>query len=314
VLQLQTHNPQSDKALADFMASCKNLSKEGSFMENEISTDEGKFIGKAFDFLEHPSFLLRAANAVGRPVEAILAALPQKHQRLIQKATERALHKGLTLMIKTVAHDEVVENFSRSEKNSRRSGLMHSAATFGLGAAGGFFGIMSLPVELPITTSVMLRSIAAIANEFGMDINNPQVQLECLYILSLGSPRNSSDDQMKSAYWTSRAIFSRTIGEAVGFMAGKSAADILRSLESHSAPLLVKFMSAVASRFELVVSEKFLSEAVPVVGAIGGGVINAAFTDYFSAAARYHFGLRALENRHGRKTIEDYYNTHSRRS
>src|SRR4051812_43239121 len=128
-------------------------------MEKEISSLEGKFIGEAFEFLEHPGFLLRAANAVGRPVEAVLAALPEKHQRLIQKATEKALHKGLTLMIKTVPREDVLEDFSRSEKSSRRSGIMHSAATFGLGAAGGFFGIFSLPVELPITTSVILRSI-----------------------------------------------------------------------------------------------------------------------------------------------------------
>jgi hypothetical protein len=214
----------------------------------------------------------------------------------------------------TVKEREVIADFSNSEKSSRRLGYLHSAAAFGLGAAGGFFGMLSLPVELPATTSVMLRSIAAIANEFGMNLADPQVQLECLYILSLGSPRSDRDDAMKSTYWTSRAVFANTIREAAGFMAGKSAAEIVRALDSRAAPVLVRFMSAVASRFELVVSEKLLSEAVPVVGAIGGGTINAAFTDYFSLAARYHFGLRALENRHGREIVEDCYKTQARKS
>lgn len=282
---------------------CKNLC-----MNSELSKEEGLFIDEAFSFLEKPGVLLRAANAIGKPVEALFATLPQKQQKRIHRATEAALHKGLVLMIKTVPQEKKAGGFTAAQSSSRLAGHLHSAAAFGLGAAGGFFGIMSLPVELPVTTSVMLRSIASTAFEFGMDLNDPQVQLECLYILSLGSPKSAGDDAMKSAYWTSRSIFARTMGEAVGFMAGKSAAEILRSLESHSAPLLVKFLGAVAARFELVVSEKFLSEALPVVGAAGGGMINAAFTDYFSRAARYHFGLRALENRHGRKTIEDYYN------
>jgi hypothetical protein len=280
----------------------------------ELTREEAHFIEEAYEFLDHPSFLLRAAAAIGRPVEALLGTLPRKSQEIIQRATEAALRKGLEAVTKTVNERQVIDDFSNSEKSSRKLGRLHSATAFGLGAAGGFFGAMSLPLELPVTTSVILRSIAVIANEFGMDLRSPEVQLECLYILSLGSPRSAQDDAMKSTYWTSRAVFARTMSEAVGFMAGKSAAEIARSLESHSAPLLIKFLSSVASRFELVVSEKFLSEAVPVVGAIGGGMINAAFADYFSEAARYHFGLRALENRHGRKTVEDYYKNKARMS
>ena len=36
---------------------------------------------------------------------------------------------------------------------------------------------------------------------------------------------------------------------------------------------------AAAGRFSLVVSEKFLSQAVPVAGAVAGGALNYAFTD-----------------------------------
>jgi hypothetical protein len=150
----------------------------------------------------------------------------------------------------------------------------------------------------------MLRSIAAIAQEFGMDLSDPQVQLECLYILSLGAPRNKAESAMTSSYWTSRMAFARTLNEAAGFMANKSAKEIMVAIESGSAPVLIQFIKSVAARFEIVVSEKLMAEAVPILGAIGGGFINAAFTDYFSDAARFHFGLRALENRYGRDAIE----------
>jgi hypothetical protein len=274
-----------------------------------IDPQEGQFIEKAFEFLEHPSFLLRLANAVGRPIELALESLPTKHQDIVHRASEAALKKGLAVMTGTIPKKTLNKSFAEVARVSRTKGRLHSLATFGLGAAGGFFGILSLPLELPMTTAVMLRSIASIASEFGMDLDDPQVQLECLYILSLGARPSDPDGAMNSAYWTSRTVFAKTVGEAVSFMAGKSAVEIMRGLETRSAPMLVKFVATIASRFELVVSEKLAAEAIPIIGAVGGGIINAAFTDYFSEAARYHFGLRALENRHGRKTVEDYYNS-----
>ena len=63
----------------------------------------------------------------------------------------------------------------------------------------------------------------------------------------------------------------------------------------------------VAEQSEEAAIEEAMAGAIPVVGALGGAALNAAFTDYFSRAARYHFGLRALENKHGRSAVESYY-------
>jgi hypothetical protein len=277
-----------------------------------IDKDEQRFINTAFRFLDRPSFLIRAANAVGRPLELVMRTLPARHQEIIHSASESALKKGLLVVTKTVSEPLALQSFESSENTSRKLGRWHSAASFGVGAAGGFFGIISLPLELPVTTAIMLRSIAATAAEFGMDLRDPQVQLECLYILSLGSPLSKEDDAMSSAYWSSRTAFAKMAREAAAFLVGKTTKDIARQMEKHAAPVLVKFLGAIASRFEVVVSEKMMAEALPIVGAIGGGVINAAFTDYFSDAARFHFGLRALENRHGREAVEKCYNKQMR--
>jgi hypothetical protein len=141
----------------------------------------------------------------------------------------------------------------------------------------------------------MLRSIVATAAEFGFDTRDPQVQLECLYVLSLGSPNSMADDSLKSAYWTSRIAFLDLIRNAS------------KELGRTSAPFLVKFLARVASRFELVVSEKVVAEAMPVIGAVGGGVINTAFTNHFNDCARYHFGLRALEKKYGEAEVQTLY-------
>jgi hypothetical protein len=269
-----------------------------------ITHEEQVFIQAAFNFLDHPGFLVRVANMLGKPVGAVIESLPQKQKKLIQKATHSALRRGLEVVTGTVSTQPLVHEFSEMQRRNRWTGHWHSLASFGVGAAGGLFGAVMLPVELPVTTAIMLRSIAKIAHESGMNLQDPHVQMECLYILSLGA---SESLHRTSNYWASRIAFAQMSREAAGFLANKTAKEVLREIENRAAPLLMRFMAAVASRFEVVVSEKLMAEALPVVGAIGGGVINAAFTEYFSDAARYHFGLRALENRHGRAAVEQYY-------
>jgi hypothetical protein len=288
---------------------CWTHAARGKSQTVAMMHEEEVFLRNAFKFLDRPSFLVRLADTLGRPVNLAVRALPQKHQAAIHKATQVALKKGLLVVTRTLGKRKVTKTFDGSVKKSRHVGRWHTAASFGLGAAGGLFGILSLPLELPLTTAVILRSVASIADEFGMDLNDPQTQLECLYILSLGSPHSPEDDSMSSAYWTSRAAFASLANEASLFLAGKTSQEIAREIERKTAPVLVKFIAQVASRFELVVNEKLLAESVPVVGALGGATINAAFTDYFSQAARYHFGLRALESKHGRAAIESYYYT-----
>ena len=60
--------------------------------------------------------------------------------------------------------------------------------------------------------------------------------------------------------------------------------------------LLIK---SAAGRFGLVLSEKFLAQAVPVAGAVTGGALNYAFTQYYQNMAQVTFCLRALDRRTG---------------
>ncbi len=279
-----------------------------------LSDEERLFIEKAHGFLENPSLLIRIANKIGKPIERTLEMMPDKQKKMIHQAVDTALRKGLVAVCGTVtkpsaSHGMLAKPFAETAIGARGMGLMHSAAAFGTGAAGGFFGFASLPIELPVTTAIMLRSIAATAQEFGMDLTKSEVQLECLYILSLGSPGTEGDDAVDSAYWGSRVAFSKLMQEAAQFLASRTFAQVAKEIEKNTAPILVRFIAQVASRFEVVVSEKVLAELVPAIGAIGGGLINAAFTDYFSEAARYHFGLRALEEKHGVKAIRAVYDT-----
>ncbi len=276
--------------------------------EKQMSFEAEIFIQDAYAFLESPSFLVRAASLVGKPAEAFLRKLPAKHQKIVHTSTEAALKRALILVTKTLPKNQSEKSFETTYRRTKRLGLKHTVASFGSGTVGGLLGLPALPLELPITTAIMLRSIAAQAHKFGFDLSDPQVQMECLYVLSLGSSKSDKDDAMNSSYWASRVAFSKLINDAAGYVAGRTTSEILKQMEKQSAPLLVKLLARVSARFEIVVSEKLMAQAIPVLGAVGGGAVNALFTDYFSDAARFHFGLKALEREFGLSEVKRVYN------
>jgi hypothetical protein len=54
------------------------------------------------------------------------------------------------------------------------SRLLHKALAAASGAVGGGFGLAALPVELPISTIIMLRSIGDFARSEGEDLTDPE--------------------------------------------------------------------------------------------------------------------------------------------
>jgi dihydroxyacid dehydratase/phosphogluconate dehydratase len=80
-----------------------------------------------------------------------------------------------------------------------------------------------------------------------------------------------------------------------------------KGLADKSAPVIVRFIARVAARFSIVVSEKAVAQAVPVVGALGGALINTLFIGHFQDIGRAHFTIRRLERRHGPETVRRIY-------
>jgi hypothetical protein len=72
-------------------------------------------------------------------------------------------------------------------------------------------------------------------------------------------------------------------------------------------PALARFIAVIAERFGIVVSEKVIAEAVPIVGAVGGGTVNLVFIDHFQDVAHGHFTVRRLERKYGKEFIRLEY-------
>ena len=66
-------------------------------------------------------------------------------------------------------------------------------------------------------------------------------------------------------------------------------------------------MEKIAARFGVVVSEKFVAQAVPVIGAVAGATLNTMFTAYYQDMARGHFIIKRLESKYGFDTVRLAY-------
>ncbi len=185
------------------------------------------------------------------------------------------------------------------DKRVPSSNWWHKLAVVATGAGGGAFGLPALAIELPVSTTIILRSIADIARSEGEDLSCPDAKLQCLQVLALGG-KSKSDDGTESGYFVTRTALAKAVSEAASYITNKG-------LSQHGAPALVRLISQVASRFSLVVSEKAAAQAVPVVGAFGGAAINALFIDHFQDMGRGHFIVRRLERLHGQEKVRQLY-------
>jgi len=244
---------------------------------------------RAVELLENPSFISRIINVIGQPVEKVMDSLPAKASEKIQSAVQATLNKLLVFAVRTMG-----EGFQ-----GQASTMTHKIAIGVSGAIGGAFGLPALAVELPVSTSIILRSIADIARSEGEDIATLQTRLACLEVFALGG-RSDADDMTETGYFAVRAALAKAVSDAAKHIATKG-------LTEKSAPPIARFITQLASRFGAVVSEKMAVQAVPVIGALGGATINLLFVDHFQDAARGHFIVRRLEREYGKETVQREY-------
>ena len=258
-------------------------------MPIQLSSDDLSTLTTAKQALENPGLAARVTDLIGTPIEKGFELLPEKWRGSVGAATNRALSGALSVALRTV---------DRKGTAIPNDGW-HKLAAGTLGGVAGAFGLVALPIELPITTAVMLRSIAEIARSEGEDLDDPVVGLACIEVFALGGG-SSDDDAAESGYFVTRALLARSITEAAEFIAE-------RGVIEESAPAIVRFIAAVASRFGITVSEKAAAMAVPIVGAAGGALINALFMDHFQDMAHGHFAIRRLERKYGQEAVRITY-------
>ncbi|MDR3095844.1 MAG: EcsC family protein [Paraburkholderia sp.] len=268
--------------------------------------------------LETPPLGMKLAAIVGAPVEKLIGKLPAVANDKVNDATQAALRKCLQLALKTLgkpgegaleitgatATADSMPITRQSTKSAEKQGakpsnLLHKFAVATTGAAGGAFGLFALPVELPVTTTLMFRSICDIARSEGEDLTSADTQLQCLTIFGMGG-RSAADDEADFGYFIVRGALAQTVSKASSEMATKGFA-------AHGSTALLKLMQTVAARFSVQVSEQVAAKSIPAIGAVLGAMVNTVFIDHFQNVAHGHFTVRRLERRYGEDAVHAAY-------
>lgn len=271
----------------------------------------------AVALLETPSLTMQIAGVVGKPIEWVLDNLPNGASKQIQKAVRAALNKSVDAALLTMSG-------MQAEEASNKTHVGLAAVS---GAVGGFFGLPGTLLELPVSTTIMMRSVADVARSQGFDVSDPLIKAECIQVFALGGP-SEDDDAAESAYYGMRnamVAVAKEVGKGLTEVAARETAAAAAATASagfrsatNVAPkemgnLLVRLVEAVAARFGVQVTEKMAAQSVPVVGAVSGATINSLFINHFQNMAKGHFIVLRLEQTYGKDVVQAQYKLLSNR-
>lgn len=207
--------------------------------------------------------VIALVNRLGGSLEKQLAAVPEALRSRIEAAAAMALER---------AHD--LAGHARHAPSVGRNGPL--AAIMASGAAGGAAGLAGSLAELPVSVMLILHAIRREAGAAGFDPDDPRVRAECLRVFGAGSPM-AADDGVNTAFLSARLTLT---GAAVQ-----------------------RIIAAVAPRFGVAIGQKLAAQSVPVLGALTGAALNAAYLNWYREVAAIRFQLLRLAQTHGGENV-----------
>ncbi len=207
--------------------------------------------------------VITVMTRLGTRLEAQMALLPAGVQRQIERLVTIALQQG---------HGMAARGRSAPDLGPRAAPVL-AALT---GAAGGAGGLATSLAELPVTITLIQHSIRRAAEAEGFDPDTPAIRAECLRVFLAGSPL-SQDDGVNTVFLGARMAV--------------------------SGPALQSLISSVAPKLAIPLMQKLGAQAVPLLGAVSGAALNAAFLSYYREMAQIRFALLRHAQIHGAETV-----------
>lgn len=245
---------------------------------SSITGDDWRALRVAYRYLEHPSVAARLTALLGMPIEQGVRMLPRNWDAMLRSALHGGVETTLRLALSSMRADALPA-----------SRAVHMALGAATGALAGFFGLPALLLELPASTAIMLRGIAAVARAQGEDLNDAEARAECIKVFAFGG-RSADDDAAETGYYGLRmslALHFAPVGNA--------------------APSSIQFVRTATSRLGFAISDKAAAQMVPVAGAVCAGLVNALFVRHFHDVAWGNFTVRRLERAHGADIVAAAY-------
>jgi hypothetical protein len=264
----------------------------GNIVEDSIEPADLLLLGQAVKQLESSGLATSISQIIGIPVEKAMAALPGHWATVVSKLTHKAISKALDMAL-----------FSLDSNPCLPSNKLHCMLAGMSGAAGGAMGVTALAIELPLSATIMLRSIADTARSYGENLQEIDTQLACLSVFAFSGrveSERSSKESADTSYYAVRSFLSKSLGDAAQQIS-------LYGISKESGPALVRLVHAVSLKFSVPVTEKLLVQSLPIVGAAGGASVNLIFIRHYQKMAAAHFLIRSLERKYGESRVKSLY-------
>lgn len=277
--------------------------KHLNLITNPISPKDLEALKQAKSNMLNISWTMRNVNKIGDTVETGMTFVPEKILVKIQSMTQKALLKIIKANLLTIQKNKT---FKKPSKTTYKSIVTGSGALSGFFGATTGFGTAIFASELTITTKFLMRTIMDIARSEGEDIYTLEGQMACLEVFALGGD-SKDDDDLEMSYYTTRIAINSALNNvsAAGIKVGLET--LIKGASTLGSGALSNFVSKIATRLSLLISEKFLAQALPIVGAVGGGSLNYIFVDHFQKMATAHFSIKRLERQYGEAEVKLAY-------
>lgn len=255
---------------------------------NTLTDAELQNLAKAKLLLEQDNFAVKIGNLFGNGVATIGTRLPEAYQRKVLEATIRSLEKLWDYSLKTMS--EPSEMPTPPHK--------HTLYAIISGALGGV-AIITLIIELPITTIIMLRAIADVARSYGENFQDIETKFACLEVFALGG-QAVDPETGDTGYYAIRASLREPIEKSSKYIAEKGLAGM-------GSPFAAQLIAKVAAYLQPIIAVQYAVKIVPIAGATVGAAINYLFIEHFQEKAQGHFLIRQLEQKYGYQTVKAAY-------
>lgn len=220
-------------------------------------------------------FVIRLSGWIGDRAETFVKKIPGGMENYISDVADLALRSSYAAAQSSQPVTDS-ESFINRMLRMGQGERWHKIAASISGAVGGIGGLATVAVDLAATTTLAMRSIQQVAASYGEDITSEDTRLNCLAVFGFGGPL-TEDDEVETGLFASRLT-----------LTGATLSEMIKQ---------------VLPRFGIVVSEKVLAQAAPVLGAAAGATINPIFVGYYQQMAHVHFRLRRLETRNNQEQL-----------
>ncbi|SDS38196.1 EcsC protein family protein [Winogradskyella sediminis] len=273
-------------------------------MQTNIITPEDKAaLMRAKSNMQNLGWAIRNVNKIGNTVETGVSYVPEKVLVKVEKITESVLLKIIKANLLTIQKHKT---FKKPSKTTYKSIVTGTGAVSGFFGASTGFGTAIFASEVAITTKFLMRTIMDIARSEGEDIYTIEGQMACLEVFALGGD-SKDDDGMEMSYYTTRMALNSALNNVSVASIKMGIDSLVKGVGTLGSNVVSNFLSKITTRLSLLISEKFLAQAVPIAGAIGGGGLNYVFVNHFQNMATAHFTVRRLERKYGEAEVKLAY-------